>query len=94
MTVKVKLAAKQGKEEELKRELLAVAPLVRQEKGCTHYNVLQHLDHPNVFLIDQSWENHADWEAAQQKAFKQALASKFKDLLADPPQLDFYKTLI
>jgi quinol monooxygenase YgiN len=93
MPATVKFIAKPGKEEELKRELLAVAPLVRQEKGCTQYNVLQHLDNPNVFLVDQSWENPTDWEATQQKPFKLALAAKLDDLLADPPQLDFYKTL-
>jgi len=50
------LKAKQGKEAELKEELLKVIEPSRNEPGCSHYTLHESLDDKGTFVFYEGWQ--------------------------------------
>ena len=56
------IKGKEGKEEELKRELLALAPPIRAESGGIQYDLYQSPTKKNEFMRLEVWRNAQDLE--------------------------------
>lgn len=80
----IALEAKHGKEPLLKEKLIHVAQCSRNEPSCIHYEVLQDTEHPERFILRESWiskEKHAE---QFEKEYIKELASHLDDLLSKP----------
>lgn len=84
VTVIAEMIAHPGKEEELKRHLLALVEHTRQEEGCVQYDLHIANDDPRKFVFVENWitaealDRHA--KSAHMKQFREVSA----ELRADP----------
>lgn len=53
----VKVFPKAEKIEDFKNNVMIMAPVTRQEKGCISYQLLQDSKDTHVFIIVEEWEN-------------------------------------
>ena len=90
LSVVAELHAKAGKEEDLRRALLALIEPTRPEEGCVQYDLHVHTSNPGRFVFYENWvsKEHLDRHLASEhlKRFI-ALAA---DLLAEPPRIETY----
>ncbi|HSC78410.1 MAG TPA: antibiotic biosynthesis monooxygenase [Candidatus Acidoferrales bacterium] len=66
----------EGKEEELKRELLALSAPTRAEPGCLRYDLYQSPQHSNLFMRLEVWRNPEALEAHKMTPHIQASFKK------------------
>ncbi len=84
VTVFAKCKAKQGTEENVKKELLALIPPTRLEEGCVSYDLHQAVDNPSVFVFCEIWSSKEHLESHMRTPHFQALAKKAEDIFAEP----------
>lgn len=82
----VVLEAKQGKEEELKQELLKVANLGRKEGACLNYIVHEDLVNPGKFILYENWTSKDEHAKQFEKPYIIELGKKLSDLTDKPFQ--------
>ncbi|MGH6792707.1 MAG: putative quinol monooxygenase [Methyloceanibacter sp.] len=55
--------SKPGKEQALRKALLAVCAPTRLEKGCLNYDLHVSPDDPGLLVLHENWESKADLDA-------------------------------
>ena len=63
LTVVAELQAKPGKEEDLRRAVLALIEPTRQEDGCVQYDLHVHTSDPGRFVFYENWTSGNTWTA-------------------------------
>ena len=84
VTVVAKLTARPGRENDVRRTLLALIPPTRAEKGCLNYDLHQSQDDPRVFLFHENWVNRQALDEHLEMPYLQDLFAHADDLLAEP----------
>jgi quinol monooxygenase YgiN len=79
------LKAKPGKEDEVEQFLKSALPLANQEMGTIVWFALR-IDH-NTFAIFDAFEDESGRDAHLSGPIAAALMAKWKDLLAEPPDI-------
>jgi len=87
----VELEAKAGKSAELGEVLGALLALAKNEPGIRHYAVQQPDEHADKYILYESYEDKAAWEAHLRFAPAAEQLKKFDALLVSPPKLTFCK---
>jgi len=87
LTVIAKFVAKPGKEEILKKELLARIEPTRAEDGCIVYDLHQDVDNPAVLVFLESWKSREDLEQHLQMPYLQSLLGMVDEICAEPPEI-------
>ena|SRR5579872_2905443 len=90
LTVVAELHAKAGKEEDLRRALLALIEPTRREEGCVQYDLHVHTHDPGRFVFYENWvsREHLDRHLASDHLTRfRALAD---DLLGEAPRIETY----
>lgn len=90
LTVVAEMLAKPGKEDELKRELLALIEPTRKEEGCVQYDLHVGTDDPRRFVFFENWTSREHLQRHSVSAHLKAFGEKKKDLLAEPPRVLTY----
>jgi quinol monooxygenase YgiN len=93
LTVVAELHAKAGKEQDLRRALLALIEPTRPEEGCVQYDLHVHTEDPGRFIFFENWvsREHLDRHLASEHLTRfKALAG---DLLSEPPRIETYSRL-
>jgi quinol monooxygenase YgiN len=93
LTVVARLKAKPGREEEVKRTLLANVALTRAERGCIDYDLHQSHEDASLFLFYENWESQEDLDAHSRSAHIQALRARAGELLAEPAVIELFRPL-
>jgi quinol monooxygenase YgiN len=75
------IRARAGKEDALKKELLAMVPPTRAESGCIRYDLHQDTRDPAEFLFYEIWESRAVWLVHMETPHLQAFRGKAGDLV-------------
>jgi quinol monooxygenase YgiN len=90
LTVVAEMQAKPGKEEDLRRAVLALIEPTRREDGCVQYDLHVHSSNPTRFVFYENWTSreHLDRHAASTHLQKFRAVSA--DLLAEPPRIETY----
>ena len=91
--VVVKLQARAGKEETLRKAIEGLVEPTKKEKGCRRYSLLQDRQNPAVLGILEEWETEADLNTHLALPHLQKLFSQLPELLAAPPDIIRYKQL-
>jgi quinol monooxygenase YgiN len=93
LTVVAEMQAKPGKEDALRRSVLALIEPTRREDGCVQYDLHVHTSDPSRFVFYENWasQEHLDRHAASEhlKNFGAAAA----DLLVKPPRVETYSRI-
>ncbi|MFN3324950.1 MAG: putative quinol monooxygenase [Bryobacteraceae bacterium] len=90
LTVVADLVAKPGKEEDLKRQLLALVDPTRREEGCVQYDLHQSTDEPARFVFYENWTSRGALDRHLQSAHITAFRQLATELLAEPPRILTY----
>ena len=85
----VELEAKAGKSAELGEVLGALVALAKNEAGIRHYAVQQPEGDTDKYILYESYDDKAAWEAHLRFAPAAEQLKKFDALLACPPKLTF-----
>jgi quinol monooxygenase YgiN len=86
ITLAVIIEAKEGKEAELKKALLAIVEPTRAEKGCLHYVLHTDPKDDGRFMFYENWENVELWNDHLNSPHIKAFGEKAGELVAN--QLD------
>lgn len=92
-TVVALLTSKPEEREALRAILLAQVEPTRAEPGCLSYEL--HVDGTDgcVFMFYENWRSRADLDAHMTMPHLKPLQSRLDDLLARPPDIQFYEIL-
>jgi len=90
LTVVAEMVAKPGKEDELKRHLLALVEPTRREDGCVQYDLHQSTGEPGRFVFYENWQSRELLERHLQSPHLQAFGAVEEELLAEPGRVLTY----
>ena len=90
LTVVAEMVAKPGKEDELKRRLLALVGPTRQEDGCVQYDLHQHTSEGGRFAFYENWQSRELLERHLQSPHLLAFGGVEEELLAEPARILTY----
>jgi quinol monooxygenase YgiN len=93
LTVVAEMKAKPGKEEDLRRAVLALIEPTRKEDGCVQYDLHMHTGDPGRFVFYENWNSQADLDRHAASAHLKAFGAISKDLLVEPPRVETYRRI-
>jgi quinol monooxygenase YgiN len=93
LTVIARMKAKPGKEEDLRRAVLALIEPTRREDGCAQYDLHVHTDDPGCFLFYENWASPEHLERHAASAHFRAFEKIVGDLLAEPMHVETYRRI-
>ena len=84
LTVVAEMMAKPGKEDELRRHLLALVEPTRQEDGCVQYDLHQSTGEAGRFVFFENWQSREALDRHLQTPHLLAFGRAAGELLAEP----------
>jgi quinol monooxygenase YgiN len=93
LVVVATMKSKPGQEAALRRELLGLIPITRQEPGCLNYDLHVAVGHPDHFLFHETWTSKKHLEDHLARPHLQAFLAKAGDLLAAPPEITLWEKI-
>jgi quinol monooxygenase YgiN len=93
ITVVATAKAKPGREAELKSALFSLIAPTRREAGCLNYDMHSSPEDPTKFLFHENWTSRAHLDAHLKTAHFQAVAARFSELCAGPPEINVWEKI-
>ena len=93
VTVLALAKAKEGMEEIVRQELLALVNPTRSEAGCVNYDLHQATADKSVFMFYENWRSMEDLEKHGKTAHLKALREKASDLLDKPMEVTLFEMI-
>jgi len=90
LTVVAEMQAKPGKEDDLRRAVLALIEPTRREDGCVQYDPHVHSSDPSRFVFYENWTSPAHLDRHSASAHIQEFRAVIADLLAAPIRIETY----
>ena len=90
LTVVAEMQAKPGREEDLRKALLALIEPTRAEDGCVQYDLHIHSNDPARFLFYENWASPAHLARHAASAHLTAFVAAAGSLLAAPMRVETY----
>jgi quinol monooxygenase YgiN len=87
------LSALPGKEDEVRRNLVAFVPLTKAEPGCLSYMLHEGTGQPGIFCFYEVYRNAAAADVHAKSAHLAAILEKNRPLLSAPPTIIVTKLL-
>jgi quinol monooxygenase YgiN len=93
LTVVARVKARPGKEEEVKKELLALIGSTRSEAGCINYDLHQADDDPYVFMFYETWRSREDLDKHLETPYLKAWREKCESLVDGPSEITLWRLI-
>jgi quinol monooxygenase YgiN len=93
LTVVAELKAKPGKEDDLRRAVLALIEPTRKEDGCVQYDLHVHTGDPGRFVLYENRGSREHLERHAASAHLKDFGSITADLLTEPPRVETYSRI-
>ncbi len=90
VTVVAEMLAKPGKEEQLRKQVLALVEPSRKDPGCIQYDLHQGSDDPRRFVFYENWTSRELLEAHLKTPHLEAFGRVEGELLAEPARITLY----
>jgi len=90
LTVVAEMQAKPGREEDLRKALLALIEPTRAEDGCVQYDLHIHSSDPARFVFYETWASEAHLARHAASAHLTAFVAAAGSLLAAPMRVETY----
>jgi quinol monooxygenase YgiN len=90
LTVVAEMTAKPGREEDLRKALLALITPTRREDGCVQYDLHIHSTDPARFLFYENWASEAHLERHAASPHLTAFLEAADGLLTEPMCVETY----
>jgi quinol monooxygenase YgiN len=91
VTVLALVKAKEGMEETVKKELMALVSPTKSEVGCVNYDLHQATDDKSLFMFYENWNSMEDLEMHRGSAHLKAFREKAGGLLAKPLEVTLFE---
>src|SRR4051812_33181948 len=91
VTVLARVRARAGREEELRRLLMALVAPSRAEAGCLNYDLHQSIDDPTEFMFYENWTSRAATDAHLEMPYIEGFDARAEGLLAAPVEITFWR---
>ena len=91
--VVAQIRAKDGMEEAVKQELVALVGPTRSEKGCIKYELHQSLENKSLFMFYENWASKKDLEEHIHMPHMKSHMKKAGDLFAEPPKMTIWEVI-
>jgi quinol monooxygenase YgiN len=88
------LRAAAGKEAALQAALTAMVKPTRRENGCMRYDLDLNTGDPTDFVFVEEWATDSALEKHLKSAHVETCTAAIKTLLASPPDIRRYRTLV
>ena len=82
--------AKPGKEDALRKALLALCGPTRKEQGCLNYDLHVSVDDPGLLVFHENWTTKADLDNHLASPHIDAFRGVAGELLAEPPNITLW----
>lgn len=89
VTVIARVRSREGFEEQIRQECLALVAPSRKEEGCINYDLHQSIDDPALFIFYENWESRDDVEHHLEMPHCQAFDERTDGMLAEPEEITF-----
>ncbi len=93
ITVLALVKAKEGMEEAVRQELLALVSPTRSEPGCIKYDVHQAADDKSQFMFYENWGSMEDLKKHSGSPHLKAYRQKVGSLLAKPIEVTLFEMI-
>lgn len=93
LTVVAEMKAKAGKEDDLRRALIALVAPTRLEEGCVQYDLHEKTDEPGRFVFYENWVSADHLARHAASAHIQAFRAGAGDLLAEPARIETFRQI-
>jgi quinol monooxygenase YgiN len=93
VTVLARIKAKEGMEENVRRELLALIAPSRSEKGCINYDLHQSVEDESVFIFYENWTSKEALDAHMEMPYLNAFDEKVEGMLAEPVEISLWEMI-
>ncbi len=93
ITVVARIKAKEGMEEKVKQELLALVRPTRSEKGCISYVLHQSVENKSLFMFYESWVSKRDLDEHLKMPYMKSHMEKAKEILAEPGEISIWEVI-
>ncbi len=93
VTVVARAVAREGMDEQLRAELLALVAPSRAERGCINYDLHQSIDDPRQFMFYENWESREILDAHLEMPYLDAFDERTKEMLAEPVEITLWEIL-
>jgi quinol monooxygenase YgiN len=93
VTVLARVRARAGREDEVRRLLLAFVTPARAEPGCLNYDLHQSADDPVEFMFYENWTSRAALDAHFEMPYLNEFNALADELLAAPIEITLWQTL-
>lgn len=90
LTVVAEMKAKAGKEDDLRRAVIALVAPTRQEDGCVQYDLHEKTDEPGRFVFYENWVSADHLARHAASAHIQAFRAGAGGLLGEPARIETY----
>lgn len=91
VTVLARVRARAGREDEVRRLLLALVAPSRAEAGCLNYDLHQSADDPTEFMFYENWVSRAALDAHAAMPYLDEFDEQAEGLLAAPVEITFWR---
>ena len=93
LTVVSTLKAKPGKEPELREMLARLIHHSRKEKGCLQFDVHQAAESTGRFLLFETWQDQASFDAHMKSRHVMAVLPHVNDLCVEFPHVTIWQKI-
>ena len=90
LTVVARFKAKQGKDDEVLREIRTLISPTRAEEGCINYDLHRSKDDPTLFFLYETWASRRDLDQHLAMPYLQAFLEKAPSLLAEEVNISMW----
>ena|SRR2546425_12257246 len=91
--VLARVKAKEGMEDRVRLECLALVAPSRKDKGCISYDLHRSTDDPALFIFFENWMSRKHVEKHLEMPHSLAFDKRINGMLAEPEEITFLETI-
>jgi len=91
VTVVARIRAKEGMQEKVKQELMALVSPTRSEKGCINYDLHQSVEDKSLFMFYENWASKKDLNEHLEMSYMKSHMEKASEILAEPGDITLWE---
>jgi quinol monooxygenase YgiN len=93
VTVLARIKAKEGMEEKVRQELLALVAPSRSEEACLNYDLHQSMDDKSLFMFYENWTSKEALDKHLMMPYLDAFDENTEEMLAEPVEITLWEMI-
>lgn len=93
VTVFARMKAKDGMDENVRKELISLVPQTRSEASCINYDIHQAVDDKSLFMFYENWCSKKDLDKHLEMPYLKSFLEKADEILAEPVDVTLWEMI-